>query len=146
MQGEGFEPPKAEPDDLQSPVFDRFTIPATDVFYHFCRRPKSSDYKNGADGGSRTHDPLFTKQPLWPLSYVGVTLNNRRKCIKFHRIRQLNTIAGSNQAASNHRAAVCLRVLFRKDRADSYGNEDCRVLPSRRLQHINLKASLGLQL
>ena len=28
--------------------------------------------KNGADGGSRTHDPLFTKQPLWPLSYVGV--------------------------------------------------------------------------
>ena len=28
MQGEGFEPPKAEPDDLQSPVFDRFTIPA----------------------------------------------------------------------------------------------------------------------
>ena len=28
VQGEGFEPPKAEPDDLQSPVFDRFTIPA----------------------------------------------------------------------------------------------------------------------
>jgi hypothetical protein len=27
--------------------------------------------KPGADGGSRTHDPLFTKQPLWPLSYVG---------------------------------------------------------------------------
>ena len=49
MQGEGFEPPKAEPDDLQSPVFDRFTIPA--------------DF-NGADGGIRTRDPLFTKQPL----------------------------------------------------------------------------------
>ena len=28
VQGEGFEPPKAKPDDLQSPVFDRFTIPA----------------------------------------------------------------------------------------------------------------------
>ena len=28
VQGEGFEPPKAEPRDLQSPVFDRFTIPA----------------------------------------------------------------------------------------------------------------------
>ena len=28
VQGEGFEPPKAEPEDLQSPVFDRFTIPA----------------------------------------------------------------------------------------------------------------------
>ena|GEM_PF-2797972 len=49
VQGEGFEPPKAEPDDLQSPVFDRFTNPA---------------YKFGADRGIRTHDPLFTKQPL----------------------------------------------------------------------------------
>ena len=28
VQGEGFEPPKAEPIDLQSTVFDRFTIPA----------------------------------------------------------------------------------------------------------------------
>jgi hypothetical protein len=28
VQGEGFEPPKAEPADLQSAVFDRFTIPA----------------------------------------------------------------------------------------------------------------------
>jgi hypothetical protein len=28
VQGEGFEPPKAEPTDLQSAVFDRFTIPA----------------------------------------------------------------------------------------------------------------------
>ena len=28
VQGEGFEPPKAEPSDLQSDVFDRFTIPA----------------------------------------------------------------------------------------------------------------------
>ena len=26
----------------------------------------------GADRGIRTHDPLFTKQPLWPLSYVGI--------------------------------------------------------------------------
>ncbi len=33
VQGEGFEPPKAEPDDLQSPVFDRFTIPALGVLY-----------------------------------------------------------------------------------------------------------------
>jgi hypothetical protein len=33
VQGEGFEPPKAEPDDLQSPVFDRFTIPAVQNVY-----------------------------------------------------------------------------------------------------------------
>lgn len=28
VQGEGFEPPKAEPADLQSAVFNHFTIPA----------------------------------------------------------------------------------------------------------------------
>lgn len=28
VQGGGFEPPKAEPADLQSAVFDRFTNPA----------------------------------------------------------------------------------------------------------------------
>jgi hypothetical protein len=28
----------------------------------------------GADRGIRTHDPLFTKQPLWPLSYVGIKI------------------------------------------------------------------------
>lgn len=39
VQGEGFEPPKAEPDDLQSPVFDRFTIPASLVLYHIILEP-----------------------------------------------------------------------------------------------------------
>lgn len=42
VQGEGFEPPKAEPDDLQSPVFDRFTIPACFFWSHLSdsnRRP-----------------------------------------------------------------------------------------------------------
>ena len=28
VQGEGFEPPKAKPDDLQSPLVDRLSIPA----------------------------------------------------------------------------------------------------------------------
>ena len=50
VQGEGFEPPKAEPDDLQSPVFDRFTIPAL--------------LKNGATCRIRTDDPRFTKPML----------------------------------------------------------------------------------
>ncbi len=36
--GEGFEPPKAEPADLQSAVFDRFTIPA----YTWSRRQGSN--------------------------------------------------------------------------------------------------------
>ena len=45
--GEGFEPPKAEPADLQSAVFDRFTIPA-----------------NGAASRNRTEDLRFTKPSL----------------------------------------------------------------------------------
>ena len=50
VQGEGFEPPKAEPDDLQSPVFDRFTIPAYFPLGAACR--------------IRTDDPQFTKLML----------------------------------------------------------------------------------
>ena len=81
VQGEGFEPPKAEPDDLQSPVFDRFTNPAKyletnlRVFLNapakwniFCWAALflgyGPSYQYGADRGIRTHDPLFTKQPL----------------------------------------------------------------------------------
>jgi len=60
VQGEGFEPPKAEPDDLQSPVFDRFTNPA-DMYY-------------GADDRDRTCDPRFTKPLLYQLSYIGMYL------------------------------------------------------------------------
>ncbi len=75
VQGEGFEPPKAEPDDLQSPVFDRFTNPAlVGIIPEFfepvvfsLRRIHPKIHANpcsGADRGIRTHDPLFTKQPL----------------------------------------------------------------------------------
>jgi hypothetical protein len=51
VQGEGFEPPKAEPDDLQSPVFDRFTIPACKCNF-------------GAACRIRTDDIQFTKLTL----------------------------------------------------------------------------------
>jgi hypothetical protein len=51
VQGEGFEPPNSERADLQSAVFNHFTIPADSILI-------------GADRGIRTHDPLFTKQPL----------------------------------------------------------------------------------
>ena len=60
MQGEGFEPPNSERADLQSAVFDRFTIPA----YAAMIVKLVSDQASGADRGIRTHDPLFTKQPL----------------------------------------------------------------------------------
>jgi hypothetical protein len=41
---------------------------------------------HGADGGSRTHDPLFTKQPLWPLSYVGIKSRTSRLLLKYYLI------------------------------------------------------------
>jgi hypothetical protein len=57
--GEGFEPPKAVPTDLQSAPFDRSgTPPIThNYFNHF---------KERADGGIRTPDRLITNQMLWP--------------------------------------------------------------------------------
>jgi hypothetical protein len=52
VQGEGFEPPKAEPDDLQSPVFDRFTIPAYSQYFKWSRQrdsnPRPAVYKTAA--------------------------------------------------------------------------------------------------
>ncbi len=38
---------------------------------YFTNYPVFGKDNYGADRGIRTHDPLFTKQPLWPLSYVG---------------------------------------------------------------------------
>jgi hypothetical protein len=55
VRGVGFEPTNSERADLQSAVFDRFTNPA-----HLIVNGKTI----GADRGIRTHDPLFTKQPL----------------------------------------------------------------------------------
>jgi hypothetical protein len=105
VQGEGFEPPNPKGADLQSAVFDRFTNPArpslrsylvlaygqklltaTRAIYCYASPLKIANSRYapwfailgntfGADGGSRTHDPLFTKQPLWPLSYIGRYLN-----------------------------------------------------------------------
>src|SRR5262249_4161478 len=86
-----------KPTDLQSVVFDRFTIPACrslqinlvllisksfDLILCFSSQNSKRSAslpdlefcktaKYGAGRGSRTHDPLFTKQPLWPLSYAG---------------------------------------------------------------------------
>ena len=54
----GFEPPKAEPADLQSAPFDRS---GTSPYYPFL----------GASEGNRTPDPLITNQLLCHLSYAG---------------------------------------------------------------------------
>jgi len=61
MVGEGFEPSKAEPPDLQSGPFDRSGTPP--VTKHVSRSFKAGD-------GTRTRNLLFTKQLLCQLSYT----------------------------------------------------------------------------
>ena len=63
VEGGGFEPPKAEPSDLQS---DPFGHSGTPPVYS----PTSSKWSsiNGADCRSRTGDLLITSQLLYQLS------------------------------------------------------------------------------
>ncbi len=59
----GFEPPKAEPADLQSAPFN-----------HSGTSPSS--LLHGASEGNRTPDPLITNQLLYHLSYAGKDSKN----------------------------------------------------------------------
>ena len=61
VEGEGFEPSKAEPSDLQS-----------DPFGHSGTPP----HKYGAGTKSRTRDLLITSQLLYQLSYAGTSFRN----------------------------------------------------------------------
>jgi hypothetical protein len=56
VEGEGFEPSKAVPADLQSAPFGQLGYPSS--FY-------------GADDGTRTRNLLITSQLLCQLSYIG---------------------------------------------------------------------------
>jgi hypothetical protein len=56
VEGEGFEPSKAVPADLQSAPFGQLGYPSN--FF-------------GADDGTRTRNLLITSQLLFQLSYVG---------------------------------------------------------------------------
>ncbi len=56
--GGGFEPPKAEPSDLQSDPFDHSGTPPLHFF--------------GADTPNRTEDILITSEMLYQLSYIGI--------------------------------------------------------------------------
>ena len=58
MVGGGFEPPKAEPSDLQSDPFDHSGTPPKHIFF-------------GADTPNRTEDILITSEMLYQLSYIG---------------------------------------------------------------------------
>ena len=56
VEGEGFEPSKAVPADLQSAPFGQLGYPSS---------------LNGADNRIRTYDLLITSQLLYQLSYTG---------------------------------------------------------------------------
>ena len=78
VEGEGFEPSKAEPSDLQSDPFDRSGTPPVQTADYRTRRPTLSIVGHWGDGAGtrvRTRDPLITNQVLYQLSYTG---RNRR--------------------------------------------------------------------
>ena len=74
VEGGGFEPPKAEPTDLQSAPFGRLGIsPCPAPLRHSRNRlpvPLDVIFLGGAGGGNRTPDRLITNQLLYLLSYA----------------------------------------------------------------------------
>ncbi|KTC98351.1 hypothetical protein Lery_0976 [Legionella erythra] len=79
VEGEGFEPSKAEPSDLQSDPFDRSGTPPKKTPFSFRKWLKSSALAHGTRIGgagtrNRTRDLLITSQLLYQLSYASITL------------------------------------------------------------------------
>lgn|GEM_PF-997606 len=72
----GFEPPKAVPPDLQSGPFGRSGIPPVESSSRHSPERKSLAQRGlnrrslEASGGTRTHNPRFTKPELCQLSYA----------------------------------------------------------------------------
>ncbi len=71
--GEGFEPSKASPTDLQSVPFDRSGTPP--LYYKIF-------LKNGANERTRTPDQLITNQRLYQLSYIGELIISKSRFAK----------------------------------------------------------------
>jgi hypothetical protein len=84
VEGGGFEPPKAEPADLQSAPFGHLGTPPQYVKEHrntpgiptgypldiLGCLPRVSEYPIGAGDGTRTRNLLITNQLLYQLSYA----------------------------------------------------------------------------
>jgi hypothetical protein len=94
----GFEPPKAEPADLQSAPFDRSGTSPVSL--------------REASEGNRTPDPLITSQLLYRLSYAGVPEKKQKiKIIPLHPIIQSRT-RGTMQRWRPKKADILLHALI----------------------------------
>ena len=75
VEGEGFEPSKAEPSDLQSDPFDRSGTPPKKNVIFFQEKTIVKLFENKLDGAgtrNRTRDLLITNQLLYLLSYASL--------------------------------------------------------------------------
>ena len=89
VEGEGFEPSKAEPSDLQSDPFDRSGTPPKRIAIVFHESHKVNTlcilnlnvflqlqyYLDGAGTRNRTRDLLITSQLLYQLSYASINIS-----------------------------------------------------------------------
>ncbi len=91
VEGEGFEPSKAEPSDLQSDPFDRSGTPPlaktawilSQDLLRVNKMPLFYKENIGAGARIRTGDLLITNQLLYQLSYASNTYNlSSRNSIK----------------------------------------------------------------
>ena len=80
VEGEGFEPSKAVPSDLQSDPFDRSGTPPKRTLLSFKMKGMSTllvndqFYLDGAGTRNRTRDLLITSQLLYQLSYASIKI------------------------------------------------------------------------
>ena len=85
--GGGFEPPKAEPTDLQSVPFGHSGTPPFCTF--------------GADTPNRTEDILITSETLYQLSYIGNRFRSELLAPVFRKRKGKNPHAGKKFSSGN---------------------------------------------
>ena len=135
VEGGGFEPPKAEPADLQSAPFghsgtpprasrvlssldytlstgnrpESLKFPAVRDMFQAWNREKSAKGEIGADRGTRTPNLLITNQLHYQLCYVGVS----RSRIVVHPSGEQNSQPATHARSVCPTALYCLRIFSR---------------------------------
>ena len=102
VEGEGFEPSKAEPSDLQSDPFDRSGTPPNEGNFLLLPNKCQSKYcsskhlvfVNGAGTRNRTQDLLITSQLLYQLSYA--SKKKKSLAITYFHMGKPHTIIGAH--------------------------------------------------